>query len=68
MNPFQYGSQNYRILERLKRGPVTNAEMSGEMRILKYTGRLSDIRKKIPHEIVCTPLGNGLNRYTLREA
>lgn len=67
-NPFQYDSQNYRILERLKNGGVTNAEMSVEMRIPKYTNRISEIRTKLSYafEVPCTPLGGGLNRYTLK--
>lgn len=34
--------QNARILERLRRGPATNDELSGIAR--KYTSRISDLR------------------------
>ncbi len=45
-NPFMVGSQNYRLLERLRIGPVSNAEIVHKLRMLKYTGRLSEIRRK----------------------
>ena len=43
-------------------------EMSGEMNILKYTNRISEIRAKISYgfEIICTPEGGGVFRYTLK--
>ena len=45
-NPFQIGSQNYRLLERLRRGPTTNKEMVDKMRLFKYGGHLSELRAK----------------------
>lgn len=40
--------QDKRLYERLVRGPVTNAQMRDELRLLSYTRRLSDIREKLP--------------------
>lgn len=36
------GGQNARILERLRKGPATNAELAAIS--LKYTARISDLR------------------------
>lgn len=46
LNPFKRGSQNHRLLERLKEGPVSNREIM-RMYIPKYTGRLSEIREML---------------------
>ena len=52
------------ILERLQAGPMTNAELAGVA--LKYTSRLSDIRKA-GYRIKCTLIDakRGLYRYEL---
>jgi len=44
---FNAGSQNYRVYERLLRGPVTNIEIVHDMHILNSTGRASDVRKAL---------------------
>lgn len=44
---FKQGPQNARLYERLLRGPVTNIEVVRDMCILKYTGRISDVRKAL---------------------
>lgn len=46
-NPFKEGTQNWRIVKRLLEGPATNREFSRDMKIAKYTGRLSEVREKI---------------------
>jgi hypothetical protein len=46
-NPFRLGTQNHVLLERLRFGPVFNHEIVRELNILKYTGRISEVRKKI---------------------
>lgn len=56
--------QNAAILERLKSGPETNLTLA---RIsLKYTSRLSDLRKH-GHRIRCDRLGGGVCLYTLEK-
>jgi hypothetical protein len=58
--------QNGEILALLHRGPVTNAELI--TKALKYTGRISDIRRAIrPHgwDIACERHPGGLSVYTL---
>ena len=52
---FNPGSQNHRILSLLQRGPVTNVELVRDHHILKYTGRLSDVRQAL------RPYGVGIN-------
>lgn len=44
-NPFKPRTQNHRILERLKFGPVTNVELARDFHILKYSGRISEVRE-----------------------
>jgi hypothetical protein len=46
-NPFPHGTQNHALLERLRFGPVFNHEIVRELGILKYTARISDVRKKV---------------------
>ena len=54
--------QNAAILERLKRGPATNTELAGLS--LKYTSRISDIRKA-GYQITNRRLEGGLTVYEL---
>ena len=66
-NPFKAGTQNYRLFERLKQGPVTNVEIVHEMRILNSTGRVSNLRDKglnVPGK-PRPDLGDGVWQYTL---
>lgn len=44
VNTFKPGSQNYRLYERAKLGPVTNGEIIYQMRIANSTGRASEVR------------------------
>ncbi|HOG08683.1 MAG TPA: hypothetical protein PK983_11370 [Syntrophales bacterium] len=68
-NPFRHGSQNHRLYNRLAEcGPMTNAEIVREMSILKYTGRLTDIRQHLEGTgwtVKSTELDGGLWRYEL---
>ena len=51
-NPWKPESQNYRLYERAKQGPITNGEIIYKMRIANSTGRLSEIRAFLaPHGI-----------------
>ena len=43
-NPFRRHSQNSRLLERLRTGPVTNVEIAHQMHILRYSGRIHELR------------------------
>lgn len=56
-------SQSVAILERLRRGPASNRELSGLA--LKYTSRVSDIRAA-GYTVECEDRGGGLCFYTLK--
>lgn len=56
-------TQAVMILNRLKRGPASNRELSSIA--LKYTSRISDIRAA-GIEVECEDRGGGLNFYTLK--
>lgn len=64
-NPFQTGTQNHRLLERLKVGPLTNVEIVRDMAILNSTGRISDLRAR-GFDVKSEPKKNGIWVYTLR--
>lgn len=67
-NLFPYGSQQRNLYEALTCGPVTNAEMRDQLRLLSYTRRLSDIREKLfPHGLTIRKehQGNGVFVYSL---
>lgn len=46
-NPFTVGTQNWRLWERLRQGPVTNAEIVRELNIFNSTGRISEVRQAL---------------------
>ena len=65
-NPFNPKSQNYRILERLRECPATNAELVKYA--LNYTARISEIRAKISEQglgVLEKPLGGGRSEYRI---
>ena len=65
---FSSESQNYRLYERMICGPISNAEMRDQLRLLSYTRRLSDLREKLfPHgwTIKKEHAGNGVFVYSL---
>jgi len=68
-NPFKYGTQKYRLYERLKVGPVTNVTII-DMKIYNSTGRISEIREYLkPYlfEIDChsVPGKKGVFEYSI---
>lgn len=54
--------QNLQIIERLRRGPATNAELAAIG--LKYTSRVSDCRRA-GYRINCEKRDGGLTVYSL---
>lgn len=69
-NLFPYGSQQRNLYEALTRGPVTNAEMRDQLRLLSYTRRLSDLREKLHPlgwAIKKEHRGNGVFAYSLEK-
>lgn len=63
-NPFKSGSQNHRLLEALRQGPILNYQIIA-MHILSYTRRISDLRDK-GFDVVAEPQGGGVVEYKLR--
>jgi hypothetical protein len=68
---FKYGSQNYRLYQRLLLGPVENIEVVHKMNILNSTGRSADIRRAVkPYlmDVVATPVKGreGVWEYRLK--
>lgn len=45
-NPFKPGSQNYRLLEALRRGPLFNYEIQRKIGALAHTARTRDLRRR----------------------
>jgi len=67
-NPFHKGTQNHALLERLRIGPVMNHEIVLELNILKYTGRISEVRKKIRpqgFDVAGRKIRGGVHQYRL---
>ena len=65
---FPAQNQDRRLYERMLLGPVSNAQMRDELRLLSYTRRLSDIREKLtPHGLTIRKehQGNGVFVYSL---
>jgi hypothetical protein len=61
-NPYRPGSQKFRLLERLKDGPLTNKEIIEIYHIWNTTGRLSDIRLE-----VLEPMGLALESVRIKK-
>jgi hypothetical protein len=66
---FPTRNQSRCLYERLVRGPVTNAEMRDQLRLLSYTRRLSDIREKLPDGWIIKKKhkGDGVFSYRLEK-
>lgn len=64
--PFHKNSQNYRLLMRLLSGPISNWQIVHQLKILKYTSRIWDIRQR-RFDIICwaVPDRPGLYVYQL---
>ncbi len=62
-NTERFNKQELEILYQLGQGPRTNARLAQVA--LKYTSRISDLRKK-GYNIQCRRLSGGLTEYTLR--
>lgn len=60
--------QCQKLYDRLRVGPITNAEIRDELRLLEYRRRFADLREKYGIKTIRTPLGKGINEYKLEEA
>lgn len=64
MNPFKLNSQNFRLLEALKQGPITTTQIVIGLFIFNHTRRISDLREK-GFIVIAKPISNGLWEYSL---
>ena len=65
---FPADNQDRRLFERMILGPVSNAQMRDELRLLSYTRRLSDLREKLfPYGLIIRKEhhGNGVFVYSI---
>jgi len=65
-NPYAWGTQKYRLLERLQRGPVLNSEIVDCLRIFNYHGALADLRRDLSGhnvEIAARPVNKKRNHW-----
>ena len=65
MRTLKKGSQNYRILERLKRGTILNVELYQDMNIPKYSSRISELREA-GYQVDARQIKDGLWEYSLK--
>jgi hypothetical protein len=68
---FPSDNQDRRLYRRMLCGPVTNAQMRDELRLLSYTRRLTDLREKLhPHGVTIKKKhqGDGVFSYRLEKA
>jgi len=65
MKPLKADSQTSRMLDALMCGPCTNAHFVRRMGIFKYTGRISELRKR-GYLIHACDMGGGLTEYILK--
>lgn len=66
--PFTYGSQSWRLYERLKEGPITNIEIIRSMNIVNSTGRASEVREfleKNGYQLIAQAKGGGVYEYRI---
>jgi hypothetical protein len=59
--------QSQRLLDRLQSGPITNAEMRDELRLLSYTRRIFEVKKFVEptRTIEKKYLHDGIFQYSL---
>lgn len=57
--------QCQKLYDRLRMGPITNAEIRDELRLLEYRRRFKDLRDKYGIPTTKKPLGHGLYEYSL---
>lgn len=70
LSAFKPGTQNHRILTRLCFGPVDNGELIFKMKVGKYTGRISEVRRKLVplgYDIEARRITNSHWKYYLKQ-
>jgi hypothetical protein len=57
--------QCQKLYDRLLQGPITNAEIRDELRLLEYRRRMKDLREK-GIQTEKKPLGKGVYEYSIK--
>ena len=59
--------QCQKLYDRLRVGPITNAEIRDQLSLLEYRRRFKDLRDKYGIATEKKPLGNGVYEYSIKE-
>jgi len=59
--------QCQKLYDRLKVGPITNAQIRDDLRLLEYRRRFADMREKYGIKTEKKSLGNGVFEYSLKK-
>jgi len=59
--------QCQRLYDRLRLGPITNAEIRDQLRLLEYRRRFADLREKYGIMTEKRSLGHGIFEYSLKQ-
>lgn len=68
-NPYAWGSQKHRLLERLYRGPATNGEIVRDLGIFNYRDAICEVRRDLRSqgvELIAEPANRQRNLWTYR--
>jgi hypothetical protein len=68
-NPYPWGTQKYRLLNRLQLGPILNSEIVDNLRIFNYRDAICEIRKDLAGqcvELVANPVNRKRNHWQYR--
>lgn len=57
--------QCQKLYNRLLQGPIKNTEIRDQLALLEYRRRFKDLRDKYGISTKKTPLGHGVNEYSL---
>jgi hypothetical protein len=59
--------QCQKLYDRLKVGPITNAQIRDDLRLLEYRRRFADMREKYGIQTEKKSLGHGIFEYSLKK-
>jgi hypothetical protein len=59
--------QCQKLYDRLLLGPITNAAIRDELRLLEYRRRFADMREKYGIQTEKKSLGNGIFEYSIKD-
>ena len=66
-NTSKMSPQCQKLYDRLKVGPITNAQIRDDLRLLEYRRRFADMREKYGIQTEKKSLGKGIFEYRLVE-